>query len=605
MKEESPSSIGPDGPWAAAASPQRRASHLVETVLSDSESEFSQHHHEPQANVTQTSSSPTMGQHHHELQADAKTSSSAMDVQSNSNDNVFDFLFQAAEMDIEAMEKGVANINDDSVNREAATASNLHGNTFNVPSSDSLASKHPRLPLPPPRDQTTQFDISLQREIEGSNNGIEPPVLAATTPDLSIIGVENRSVSSDSDPGQAPYVSFPTHDDAHDPSMLMPITIAPYDSHPLESGGDAEEDGYKILPEPRKKSRNMRTRETATVSAAVPAAVPAGAIKSFHPNHLESDGKRGDTANGIPAASSPTMQDVQSDVAECRDGLQKEKVAPLRTGHPEVEEDTNVDRQDARPESADTDSKWDERVSGHEQTELPSSKKKKIFCFIFVAHLVLAAAVLLRLSSTGRLGNGGDESLSRGTPAPTVAFQYASPTESPSSLLAPYPIPSTPSVGSKSCFETKNELQDALTNYFNQGETHELMQTYGWIGDWCVSKITDFSGLFIGQETFNAPIENWDTSSATTMREMFRGAKTFNRNIDNWNTSQVTDMYRMFRDASSFNHTLSSWDTSNVLSMYAMVSFTIATDNLTNRCTKHIRPTLTKSSMVRQPSWVN
>ena len=83
--------------------------------------------------------------------------------------------------------------------------------------------------------------------------------------------------------------------------------------------------------------------------------------------------------------------------------------------------------------------------------------------------------------------------------------------------------------------------------------------TFGAIGTWDVSAITDMSYLFCAQlgsqwtslgcnpacSTFNDGINSWDTASVTTMRAMFARARAFNQPLS-FNTSSVTNMYRMF-----------------------------------------------------------
>jgi hypothetical protein len=54
---------------------------------------------------------------------------------------------------------------------------------------------------------------------------------------------------------------------------------------------------------------------------------------------------------------------------------------------------------------------------------------------------------------------------------------------------------------SQVCFQSKTELQDAVQLYIDQDCTTnracEAGETYGWpIGIWCVSQVTDMSGLF-------------------------------------------------------------------------------------------------------------
>ena len=41
-------------------------------------------------------------------------------------------------------------------------------------------------------------------------------------------------------------------------------------------------------------------------------------------------------------------------------------------------------------------------------------------------------------------------------------------------------------------------------------------------------------------------ISNWDVSKVTNMEDMFRNASSFNQPLNNWNVSNVTNMYGMF-----------------------------------------------------------
>jgi uncharacterized repeat protein (TIGR02543 family) len=84
------------------------------------------------------------------------------------------------------------------------------------------------------------------------------------------------------------------------------------------------------------------------------------------------------------------------------------------------------------------------------------------------------------------------------------------------------------------------------------------------------SGITNMTGLFNGEESFNQDISGWDVSNVTTMRYMFLGATVFNQDISGWDVSNVTDMTCMFQAASTFNQNLSDWDVSSVTSMHSM-----------------------------------
>ena len=86
--------------------------------------------------------------------------------------------------------------------------------------------------------------------------------------------------------------------------------------------------------------------------------------------------------------------------------------------------------------------------------------------------------------------------------------------------------------------------------------------------------VTNMSGLFDGNTSFNTDIGFWDTSNVTTMYEMFKGATSFNQNIGAWDTSSNTNMNSMFFTATAFNNggsnTINNWDTSSVTTMYQM-----------------------------------
>ena len=57
------------------------------------------------------------------------------------------------------------------------------------------------------------------------------------------------------------------------------------------------------------------------------------------------------------------------------------------------------------------------------------------------------------------------------------------------------------------------------------------------IGNWDVSKGTDFSGMFRKALKFNSDIGKWDVSNGTDFSYMFYGTPFFNQDIGNWNVS--------------------------------------------------------------------
>lgn len=103
------------------------------------------------------------------------------------------------------------------------------------------------------------------------------------------------------------------------------------------------------------------------------------------------------------------------------------------------------------------------------------------------------------------------------------------------------------------CFPSKAQLEGAVNDYISQDCTKdpgcEVGQAYGWpMNSWCVSQVTDMSGLFSSKDKFNEDISGWDTSNVVNMRAMFSNARSFNRNINAWNTASVTDMELMFNN---------------------------------------------------------
>jgi surface protein len=164
------------------------------------------------------------------------------------------------------------------------------------------------------------------------------------------------------------------------------------------------------------------------------------------------------------------------------------------------------------------------------------------------------------------------------------------------------------------CFETTRELRDAVDEYLEEsGPGSRVASIYGFpIGNWCVSKIQDFSFLFslcddghnprranlavadfneeisrgdvsnaatmksmfagvYYQSTythFNQPLADWNVSSVMDMAEMFQYTDSFNQPLDSWNVSLVTNMRNMSNSASSFNQPIGKWDVSNVSQMF-------------------------------------
>jgi len=112
-------------------------------------------------------------------------------------------------------------------------------------------------------------------------------------------------------------------------------------------------------------------------------------------------------------------------------------------------------------------------------------------------------------------------------------------------------------------FADNSELFKAVRKWAH-GRRQELLDTYGGIGQWDVSGVTDMSRLFEYLSHFDEDISAWNTSAVTDMRYMFDGASAFNQPIGAWNTSAVTNMAGMFMHAKAFNSPIGAWDTSAV-----------------------------------------
>ena len=95
--------------------------------------------------------------------------------------------------------------------------------------------------------------------------------------------------------------------------------------------------------------------------------------------------------------------------------------------------------------------------------------------------------------------------------------------------------------------------------------------SYGYMGGWDTSAVTDMCGLFQDASGFNCDISGWHTDNVTNMSFMFEFASAFNGDIGNWNTANVQYMEGMFAAATKFNKPL-NWDTHSVTNMKGMFS---------------------------------
>lgn len=100
------------------------------------------------------------------------------------------------------------------------------------------------------------------------------------------------------------------------------------------------------------------------------------------------------------------------------------------------------------------------------------------------------------------------------------------------------------------------DFADLVSLYLDDGTNstnstiNEAALIYGDIECWDVSEVTDMSGAFAYQETFNTDIGCWEVSSVTDMSEMFLDASSFFQNLNVWGDKVprgdivTTDMFK-------------------------------------------------------------
>jgi surface protein len=119
-------------------------------------------------------------------------------------------------------------------------------------------------------------------------------------------------------------------------------------------------------------------------------------------------------------------------------------------------------------------------------------------------------------------------------------------------------------------FFTNDELKGIVLRYTDAKLKKQVIQDYGVMNCWDVSKVTDMSGLFSNIISFDEDISCWDTSKVRNMSKMFANATSFNRDLGRWNVSEVEDFREMFSNAMSFQKPLSGWNVFKAKSMAKM-----------------------------------
>lgn len=72
------------------------------------------------------------------------------------------------------------------------------------------------------------------------------------------------------------------------------------------------------------------------------------------------------------------------------------------------------------------------------------------------------------------------------------------------------------------------------------------------IGQWDVSRVTNFESLFEEADLFNEDLSGWNVERARNMDYMFAGCTFFNQDLGTWKPRRLTSCRGMFRDCSGF-----------------------------------------------------
>ena len=77
---------------------------------------------------------------------------------------------------------------------------------------------------------------------------------------------------------------------------------------------------------------------------------------------------------------------------------------------------------------------------------------------------------------------------------------------------------------------TNDTLRRAVQDYLAGGaRKKDIVEKYGEINNWDVSKVTNMGYMFEDAHTFNRPLNKWNVSNVTNIWGMFDGASSFNQ----------------------------------------------------------------------------
>ena len=94
---------------------------------------------------------------------------------------------------------------------------------------------------------------------------------------------------------------------------------------------------------------------------------------------------------------------------------------------------------------------------------------------------------------------------------------------------------------------TNRTIRDVVAMWCNPATRQAVVDKYGEIGDWDVSRVTSMYMLFAYQRDFNENISGWDTANVRDMCSTFLHASSFNQPAEGWDTANVTIMNCTFQ----------------------------------------------------------
>ena len=87
--------------------------------------------------------------------------------------------------------------------------------------------------------------------------------------------------------------------------------------------------------------------------------------------------------------------------------------------------------------------------------------------------------------------------------------------------------------------KSNRDFRVAIKQCLHESPIGKCASSYGAMGTWDVSAVTDMSAVFKDAASFNEDISDWKVSGVTDMSQMFEGAKAFSQPLAKWDVSKV------------------------------------------------------------------